>query len=84
MGRIGKAPCSPPWTVVFEKVFNKFGENICNITRHIEEKENTNLIAAAPEMLEALEIAQHWGYGQTPSVEEEEKVQNAIKKARGL
>ncbi len=45
---------------------------------------NGELIAAAPEMLEALEIAQHWGYGQTPSIEEEEKVQNAIKKARGL
>ncbi len=44
---------------------------------------NVDLIAAAPEMLAALEIAQHWGYGQPPSLKDEEIVRAAIAKARG-
>lgn len=44
---------------------------------------NSNLIAAAPDLLAALKIAAGWGYGQPPSSYEEEIVQKAIAKAEG-
>lgn len=42
------------WMVEDGSVYNRFGEKICTVTPHVQDTENANLIASAPDMQDAL------------------------------
>jgi len=77
------------WVQYFNLVTTEDGENVCLVnTGPKPQKEalaNAALIAAAPEMLEALEMAaDYMGFNQMPPLGDlGKKILSAIKKAKG-